>query len=195
MLLVSCATINDLRYNWHEGCSFEGMEPSPKQCKVDGCERSALPKDNGAKGWCCAHYGRAKKHGDPQAHIPIRDGSGCKASGYLMFSIKKKKVLAHRLIMEQHLGRPLLPFPLEIVHHINGDPLDNRIENLQLKSQSSHIKEHSAGYKDDNAKTCTRCSRLLPRSEFYRNGPGKTPGSDPHNTRCKECIVAVRHKV
>ena len=50
--------------------------------------------------------------------------------------------LEHRLVMAESLGRPLLR--AEHVHHINEDRLDNRIENLQMMSQSDHMKLHWA---------------------------------------------------
>lgn len=61
--------------------------------------------------------------------------------GYIVdTSDRNNKILKHRKVMEEHLGRKLTSD--EIIHHINGDKLDNRIENLEITTRSEHIKMH-----------------------------------------------------
>ena len=58
------------------------------------------------------------------------------------FKTKHGYIFGHRKIMEEHLKRPLTK--KEVVHHIDGDPLNNEIKNLFLTDNSLHRKAHQS---------------------------------------------------
>src|SRR3990167_4167173 len=65
---------------------------------------------------------------------------GITTSGYKCWVKNGVRIFEHREIMSKHLGRCLKPS--EVVHHINHDALDNRLENLVVVNRSEHIKLH-----------------------------------------------------
>lgn len=98
-----------------------------KRCRslraiVDDEELASLPTLVDARGYARFICG---KH----------DLRGCGSNG---------AILAHRLIMERHIGRPLESH--EIVHHIDGNRLNNDPENLSLlPSMQAHMALHRGG--------------------------------------------------
>lgn len=71
-------------------------------------------------------------------------------------------VAEHRLIMEQAIGRYLAAD--EVVHHINHDGLDNRLENLQLLTNTAHRSLHmKEAHRDGKLNTAEQRARKAER--------------------------------
>ena len=130
------------------------------KCSVPSCDR-----DRFARGWCKAHAQRYYKKGHVSEDVPLRPVSKWNqaryltGNGYVKIWVpegvperdEKGHVLEHRYVMSQILGRPLLPSPLNTVHHKNGNRADNRPENLELR-----VGHHGIGATEAHCDTC-RC--------------------------------------
>jgi len=101
-------------------------------CKIFYKRHSVIRKLN----FCCMHcLGKYTSRINPETTFKKITNPKSKRK-YLIKRVNGKIMNVHRLIMEEHIGRKLTY--LEHVHHINGDTLDNRIENLQILSQKEH---------------------------------------------------------
>ena len=100
-------------------CEGKYYVPAYRVKTAKYCSRSCLAK---------VHLSQYAAHRFQPLGKPVRR--------YKQISIQGKEVRLHRWKMEQYLGRKLDRD--EHVHHINGDPQDNRIENLMVISNGEH---------------------------------------------------------
>lgn len=91
-------------------------------------------------GWCGCSFSDSPSRRRKYCSSECRGFAKRCGTGYLHTKRNGREVKAHRLVMEAHLGRPLLAH--EDVHHINENKRDNRVENLAVMTRAEHARLH-----------------------------------------------------
>jgi phage FluMu protein Com len=93
-------------------------------------------------------------------------------------------VLHHRVVMENHLNR-LLQHD-EVVHHVNGDKKDNRVENLKVMGNSEHARLHQVGAPKKMVDLkCPQCDKIFTRARGQSFLGGKGTEYTTCSPRCR----------
>ncbi len=89
-----------------------------------------------------------------------KGGQFQKEEGYVMIRMGNKYIYEHILTWKRNNGS--IPKG-HVIHHINGDKSDNRIENLSCMSQSDHMKLHM-----NTKKKYRHCDYILNSSIYLK---------------------------
>ena len=107
------------------GLARKGAKASDEQRqKISSAKKGKIRKPS-------KYGGYTKRRSDGYVSVFVPDHPRCNADGLVM---------EHRLVMEEHIGRYLAED--EVVHHINHNRSDNRLENLQLMTHKEHAALH-----------------------------------------------------
>lgn len=139
-------------------CDWCGERFKPHSRKSRFCSRTCQAKGlmavRDTSGPNNPHYKGGLSESQGRTIIVCRDGS------WALYS---------RAVMEAHVGRPLRSD--EIVHHVNGNPADDRIENLRLTTRSEHIAIHrdellaAQGRRRREPQPCFHCGQPFVRGK------------------------------
>ena len=113
----------------------------PMTCILKGCKQPRF-----SNGWCARHYKRWRITGHPLGtkrwiHAHERPIGSHKQDGkYMRVKTENGWQWEHRVLMEQRLGRKL--GRNEVVHHVDGNGLNNVSDNLILMERNDHTRLH-----------------------------------------------------
>ena len=141
------ATKQEVERGWARFCSRECSSLGSRtrvECVCETCGKSHLVAPckiaHGEGRFCSRSCANRNRKGAAASNW--RGGGGSlDYHGYIRIFRDGHALREHRRVMEEHLGRPLLRD--EVVHHINGEKTDNRIENLVLMSRAEHSRFHA----------------------------------------------------
>lgn len=95
-----------------------------------------------------------------------------------------KYAYEHTVVYWRHTG--IVPAQDEIIHHMNENRRDNRIENLQLMSREIHSSDHVKERIPRIELTCAHCSKVFKRCKSRSH---LAPYTTSKNSFCsRKCI-------
>lgn len=102
-------------------------------------------------------------------------------SGYFVFGERNKRTrYVHAVVAEAFIGPRISGF---VIHHIDGNKLNNRVENLEYVTRGDHMKRHGwvlpPRYKFDDS-TIAAVRRLRSEGLLYREIRKETGVSHGH---------------
>lgn len=123
-------------------CSHSARsKPVALTCEICGAEFIRPPCHATGRRYCSKECkGKAVSIYQTGENSNNWNGGTRHGDGYLFRRTNGTYKGEHRLIMEKHMGRKLRDD--EIIHHIDGNKMNNVVENLEIVSRSQHIDIH-----------------------------------------------------
>jgi len=134
--------------NWYDWSMGTRIHTKPKYCKCCGVEfnrgisrggKLESVGDFSVRKYCskmCYH-----KSNSGSGHYAFKSEGSVRFDGYVRVTLPgSARRYLHRVVMEEKLGRPLLP--TEHVHHRDGNPSNNNPDNLEILDSCLHSRLH-----------------------------------------------------
>lgn len=141
---------------------------------------------DGALYWKHRHGGKNSRAAGTKAGTPLGKRK------YLRVSVDYKFYYVHRLIWLMHHGD--LP---DVIDHIDGDPSNNRIENLRAATFAGNMRNSKLSKRNKSGiKGVQRCNKTgLWRGEVYADGYSHRVGPFESLEQCGEAVRELRERL
>ena len=146
------------------GKSIDDPIRGKDQCAGKTCSVPECGREQYTKGLCRFHDGRKRNGGfdekelTPPKHFRQNHPQRWVHQSYYWISVNGRDIMEHRHIMQKLLGRTLGTD--EVVHHKDGNKLNNDPNNLEVLSREGHTSGHRT-----HQTPCRICGSLEPRGD------------------------------